>query len=359
MKTTLLFLFVSFSISIAIPGYSQIYDSGDYTGVISQLYFDRQPNPKSEAMGKGLVANSDGEFGSYYNPALTALGEGVNFNISHTFLDRKNVDYNYIGGGYSDKKIGGFSISKYSWGKGATPSSPENYHNAIHTLNYSRELGDGFYGGINLELVHLGYLSNSYYNSSYDQRSSDAVTVDVGFLKKIDLNKSESKNTVKIMQIGAAIYNLTGESIVNRSYEYSSLSLPVIFRLGASYNFKILESEGNLKSSPFQSFTHIEVETILNSKSSRAFKIGQEIIVSDFFILRGGMVSSRNTNFSYSDYREENSSDFTYGIGFKLGFNKFLKAQDPLTVILDYSGTPLTAYYNDFSIVSLKVNYIP
>ncbi len=170
-------------------------------------------------MGRGLVANYDSEFGSYYNPALTSLGSGVNFNLSHAFLYHRNTDYDYIGIGYADKKFGSFSISRYNWAIGVNESGSYSSHNSIHTLNYSRELAEGFYAGANIELVHMGYLLN--YSSlqvgsegTYDQKSSDAFTMDIGILKKFDESDASDKNILKTFQIGQQFIILQAQRLL-------------------------------------------------------------------------------------------------------------------------------------------------
>lgn len=358
MKTNLRWLLV-FSILFLFfkSSFAQNFQN-EYSGVLSQLYFERQPDPKSEAMARGMVANSNAEFGSYYNPALTSLGNGVNFNLSHTYQHKKNSDYDYIGISYNSIKTGGFSISKYNWAYLRTEGDNARFHNSIHTLNYSRDFGKDCYAGINLNLVHMGFVRQYMYfeESGYDQKSSNAFTVDFGFLKKLVLDSSPKSDQLKVLQFGAALYNVTGSVIQNKNADDYYETLPVILRLGMSYNLKLLDEGKKIESPEFQSFTHFEFESTLNGSDIPIFKLGQEFIISDVLILRGGLASS-GVEKSYSS--NSNDPSVTFGAGFKIGVNNFLKAADRTTFILDYAGTPPTSIRNDFYLFSLKINYIP
>ncbi len=353
MKSIRLFLSVFlllflFSSSVFSQNFAQ-----RYMGAISQLYFERQPDPKSEAMGKGLVANYDSEFGAYYNPALTSLGKGVSFNISHTSPDKRDTDYDYIGVSYAGAKFGSISISKYNWSTGKTRGGNAAFHNSIHTLNYSRNAGKEYYAGVNVNLVHLGFLRDyNYYGNSYIQKSSDAITMDIGFLKKINLGDASDVNRLSIFQTGVVLSNVTGAVIADNNTPDVYEALPIIFMAGMSYNIKFLS--GNKPD--FQSFTHIEYEQTLNDKESPVLKIGEEIILGDFIILRGGFITNGGGQTYSYNYFEPN---VTFGVGMKAAFNNFLNSAGKVTFLLDYAGTPPTSERHDFNILALKVNYIP
>jgi hypothetical protein len=313
-----------------------------------------QPDPKSEAMGRGLSANSEGDFGSYYNPALTSLIKGVNFNLSHTNLSRDNTDYNFISIAFDVKNIGSFSISKYNYAVDIDDGGDAAYHNSIHTLNYAREISKDFYGGINLNLVHMGFLrpySNVFeYVSSYE-KSSDAFTFDVGVLKKFQFENNESSEN--IFSMAAALYNPFGLGIRNKNInEDYKENLPVILRTGFSYNHIL--RKGKNSSKLFQSFTHIECEGVLNGDENPIVKIGEEFTIHDFLILRGGIASEGKY-----ENRSEAGIIVTYGAGVKAGLNKFLNKNDLFEITVDYAGTPPSSIYSIFNIFSVKINYIP
>lgn len=358
MKTNLLMLFASSTLFLFFnSSFAQNFQN-QYKGVLSQLYFERQPDPKSEAMGRGMSANSETDFGSYYNPALSSLGKGVNFHLSHTYQHKKNSDYDYIGISYNNVKTGGFSISKYNWAYGRTEGDNARFHNSIHTLNYSRDIGKDCYAGVNLNLVHMGFVRQYMFfeESGYDQKSSDAFSIDIGFLKKLVLESSSQNENLKVLQFGAAVYNVTGSVIRNKNTDDYYETLPIILRLGMSYNLKLLDEEIKAKSTEFQSFTHFELESILNGSDNPIFKLGQEFIISDLLILRGGLSTG---GVEKSHYINSNDPSVTFGAGFKIGVNNFLKSADRATFVLDCAGPSPTSIRDNFYLFSLKINYIP
>ncbi len=357
MKSLWIFLFVTFS-SLA---YSQgIHQTDLYQGLLSNLYISHQPSAKGEAMGRGLVANYDGEFGSYYNPALTSLGSGVSISKSHTFLYTNDVYYDYKSAGYSNKKTGSFSFSKNNWINTEPTMYKPQYDNSIYTINYSKEILQGFYGGLNFNIVRLGYRTNYDYSNrktTFTDNTSESFTLDIGVLKQFNLVKSSDGKTTRIFQAGASLFNLNKGRI---SYSDRSEQLPVIFRAGMGYLINFSDAEKNSElSSVFRSFTHFEYESTLNDDQISVIKIGEEIILGDFFILRGGFISSGRYEYANPISKPE----ITFGAGFKVQFNKIFKSSDSLIMILDYAGMPPTTSKsntaNVFILWGLSANYIP
>lgn len=326
-----------------------------YTGALSDIYFKMQPDPKSEAMGRGLSANVESDFGSYYNPALTGLTRGVKFNLSFTNFTRKNQDYNFISTSFEIKKVGSFSISKYNYSVSFNEDGVTNAHNSIHTLNYSREINKDFYAGINLNLIHLGFLNSHYYPFEYGttyEKSSDAFAFDIGILKKYEFKGDD--NSENTFSLAAAIYNPLGTSIKNKNYVNADISekLPVILRTSISFNHILRNGKNDTKL--LQSFTHFECEGILNGDEPPVIKVGEELTIHDLVILRGGIATAGN-------YGIRTLSDLivTYGVGIKAGFNKFFNQNDRIELGIDYAGTPPSFTINYLNIFSLKINYIP
>ena len=367
MKTITLAIFV-FSVLFPSLSFSQSQSENSYNGALYELYFNRQPNAKAEAMGKGLVTNTEADFGSYYNPALTSLGNGIVLNISKTFLPRDETAYGYIGVGYSDSKLGSFSISRYNYGRGITEGRGDKYHNSIHTLNYSREISKGFYAGANVELVHMGYLGSRYsdlqlgspvfyYGDNF--KSSDAFTLDLGILRRVEFGNPQSKAS-NIFQVGAAIYNVTGSQIENKNYKDLNEVLPVIFRAGISLINNFF-TDTKKTSSDFQMFTVIEFESVLNAQDVNTLKFGEQVIIGDFFILRGGVTFRQKeiNNDSYYTYTK-NRAEFNLGAGLKLPLNKIVKSDVPLNLVVDFTPSlPETKTNKSFTNLSLSFNYTP
>ncbi len=117
-----------------------------------------------------------------------------------------------------------------------------------------------------------------------------------------------------------------------------------------------MDNKKQFYSSAIESFTHFEFENNLNGKVNPEIKIGEELIIADFLILRSGIVSD-----GYSASGRDTDLQVTFGAGLKIGLNKFFKTEKNINLILDYAGTPPTTdnSNNHFDILSLKVNYTP
>ncbi len=77
MKILFFMLFSLFQVSIA---FSQTYQ--DFFA--QEIFFDRLPSAKTEAMGKILSVNNDSYFVSQSNPANLANSKGVSVFYSHS-----------------------------------------------------------------------------------------------------------------------------------------------------------------------------------------------------------------------------------------------------------------------------------
>ncbi len=200
-----LLLFISLFCNIS---FSQETATPDYSGILSELYLYRQPSAKAEAMGRAMVANTNGDFGSYYNPALTSLSSGLILNASYSspyYLADKS-SFNYFGIGYTDKKIGSFSLSRYHWTLGEKiiitnetgaeiGESEGDLTSSLYTLNYSREIIRDFYAGVNLGIANMNFPETGNEPSS----SGNAFTLDLGLLKKFEILSPSNKNLLLII----------------------------------------------------------------------------------------------------------------------------------------------------------------
>jgi hypothetical protein len=232
------------------------------------------------------------------------------------------------------------------------------YNNTIRTLNYSKEIINELFAGLNVNFVHLEFIDNVYVPNHGKQKSSDAVTIDFGILKNFVIDNSSNKSTVKIFRLGASIYNIGNTEIADNNHSNKSELLPVIFRAGMSFDINFMNRKQSSVSSDVQSFSHVEYEDILNDNADfPVVKFGEELTIADFLILRAGVISSR----SYPSKVDAFKSEFTFGAGFKANFNKLFKSSDRAGFILDYAATqPTTKILEEgFLLWSLKINYIP
>ncbi|MBN8572004.1 MAG: hypothetical protein J0M18_20475, partial [Ignavibacteria bacterium] len=343
----------------------------------SDLYLNRQPSPKAEAMGNGLVANSDGDFGSFYNPALTSLTIGTNFNSSYSEPKTGKSSFNFIGLSYTNEKSGSFGISRYYWGK--DDKTYRDYgvngkvYNAIYRINYSREVVKDFFAGINAGVYHISYYPDAFIGirvgTEYEYSvHDDGVTLDFGLLKKFTFENNLNKNLSQILQLGSSIYNLTGSKVHYVNADPVEEPLPVIFRIGGSYSLKINDGEIKTSKEMISSFTHVEFEKVLNSDYDAVYKIGEEILLYEIIALRAGYyytkIRDEIGDSYYWDIMPKSQSDFTLGVGFQIPINKIFKFTAPLTLKIDYASmepgyTRYPSSLDKFFTLALNINYSP
>lgn len=359
------FLFIS---NLSAQNYFQ---SDKYSGTLAELYLHRQPSAKAEAMGMGSVANNDADFGSYYNPALTSLSNGVTVNTSFSnpyYLATKSK-FNYFGASYSDKKLGSFGLSRYFWTlgediiitneMGVETGTLDSYNFSLYSLNYSREIINDFFAGVNLGIAHIHFPVPP--SEAFEFK--DAFTIDIGLLKKVTLD-NPSKNVKHSVSFGASVINISGSKI-KATYEGTTEDnlLPIVIRAGGNYNIKIkgnsLIPGGNL----FESLTHVEYRNVTNSDYYKTFSIGEEFTLSDIFILRLGYFSQ--TVEQETIYNVGSQSKFTYGAGVKLPLNKIFKMNNTLNLGIDYVNMTPPSFsktytdWDNFQTLGVSLKWIP
>jgi len=337
MKTVwLIFIFALSGVSYSQEGYeTPIFEPNIYEGVLSNLFVNHQPSARAEAMGRGLVANNNGDFGGYYNPALTSLSKGFNFNYSYSQSDKEKPSLNYYCLSYSDENIGSIGIIAYYFSKpqsgfNHTDLSEKGNYDAIYTVNYSREIIKDYFAGVNLGVYHY---SNHYYTWFGNERLilQDGVTLDLGLLKKFEIETEDNKQT---FQIGTSIYNIANSKVT--FYDYYKNSLPVTFRIGASHKLNIENGNHIGVPYPLEIFTNIEYEKIVNSEFHATFRMGEELSLWKILHLRAGYFYST----VHDGYRED-ESEFTCGAGLSIPLSKLLKMKNKLDLKIDYVRTDI------------------
>lgn len=373
MKSIWLLLFALLTSQL----YSQeTYENNMYSGTLATLFVYHTPSAKAEAMGRGQVANNNGDYGVYYNPALTSLSNGVKFNYSYTEVGRAKPSLHYYEVSYSNKKLGSIGLSAYHYSKDQQniyafkDKYNGGYYDAVYNLNYSREVYKGFYAGMNFGVFHY---SNYIYSITGFPESAidDGVTIDLGLLKKFEIFSSSQK---QFLQFGTALYNITNSktSRTSRSYNINFVnSLPVLFRIGASHQIQFKDKDALGESDLFSLFTHFEYEKIINSSFDAVFKIGEEISVKDIFYLRAGYYYSEVGDNSYQGGYH---SELTAGVGVNIPMSKIFNFKNPLNLKIDVSsiGPPKEPkhYYSNLAsgdfftnnnnlTLGLSINYIP
>lgn len=332
----------------------------------SGIYLTLQPSAKAEAMGKGLVANQTYDFGTFYNPASTSLSEGLilNASISNKYSG-ENAKFNYQGASYNFKKAGSGAISRYYLGSG-----PDNNYNidgdifnfTLYTLNYSREVLNDFFVGVNLNLItsHTPEFNSFFYGISSAKNTSTG-SFDLGILNRIVLKKPAAGNTSQAVMLGASFANVSGSSI---KVFGSKRKLPRIFKAGASYDIKLFKNNLIKNTNAIGLFAHIEFEKEMEFDRADILKAGNEITLFDILSLRTGVY--------YIDKSSSRSGDvyFTYGAGLNLPVNNFTDGKLPFKLNIDYvnlkhlekdSDFYIQDYYNyeNFNVVSMKLSWLP
>ncbi len=348
------------------------YDNNIYRGILSDLYLNHQPYAKSEAMARGLVANSNGSFGSYYNPSLTSLNEGISFDYSYSQADAKKPSLNYYQLSYSKKKLGSIGVSAYYFSKapesiyGFEEHKRGSYYDALYTINYSREVIKDMYAGINVGVYHFHHFYYQFFGMGYPGNFAihDGLTLDLGLLKKFTIEAADVKHT---FQLGAAAYNITDSRVEsNDDYAIYTEPLPIIVRAGVSYQFKAYNAGSEIDA--FETFTHFEFEKTVNSVYPGVFKIGQEVSFADIFFFRGGILYRKKPESDYSYYfgftKQKYEPEFTAGFGVSIPIHKIFDIRNTLNLKVDYSTVDegninLYEYYYDndkYNVFSIGLN---
>jgi len=294
---------------------------------MKEFYLDRSPSAKAIAMGWGLVAYPEYEFSSWYNPATVGLSEPITANFSYVDAGRHKYFYD-MEASYNSGKFGAFGISKIFLKSGSGSGIPEDCSSWIYdlyTLNYAYQPFKNFFAGINLNLLSIDNIKTS---------TKTIYPIDLGILKIFEF--PDSKHTSQKLTLGSSIYNIMNLK-VEKYYTKESDPLPVILRLGTSYNFlhKTKIKIGEMKLINF--IGQIEIEKLLNSGYYTTYKAGAEITFADALSLRFGYFD-RDISPGY-DY-VVNQHQFTYGAGVKIPFTFLSDELIPFSIRFDYSYCP-------------------
>ncbi|MBS1492519.1 MAG: hypothetical protein JST55_03350 [Bacteroidetes bacterium] len=382
MKTLCLLSLILFS-SLA---YSQSdSDIPKYNGAMDELYLNRQPSARVDAMGKASAVSMTGDFGSYYNPALTSMSKGITANASFSspYYFDETIKLNYLELGYSDKKIGSISFSRYFLNVGEynykdrrfySYTRPATY-NSIYRLNYSREIVKNFYAGVNFGASHMGFdiIPVPFQVGNEKPKSTaavDAFTLDFGLLKKFEFEPTKVNKSLHSIIIGASIYNINKPAITNYRTKAETYSLPQILRLGACYNVKLGPKQSSKDAYVIQSTTNIEYENVVNSEYDVIYKFGEELLIADFFSIRTGYFNtSVNDNQYESGYtnskNDETQFDFSFGLGLKIPLSEMFNMKNSLVLKFDFAhlSTPVRGNASPdgeaYTTYAFNLNYIP
>ncbi|MBS1492518.1 MAG: hypothetical protein JST55_03345 [Bacteroidetes bacterium] len=347
--------------------YSQ---SDKYDGYLEELFLARQPSARAEAMGRGHVADNQNDFGSFYNPALSGLSEGLNINTSFSgrYYNSRQSFFNYFGATYKLNKIGSIGLSRYHFDFNEEYSVSTIYKPYIYTLNFSREMVKDFYAGVNINLVED---NNPRFPVREFNNKGLVPTFDFGVLKNFEIHAVQNKFESHKFKLGLSVNNFTNSKYVYSDLDFTyNVYLPVIFRIGGSYDF--IQKGDRLKKNgeEFSFLGYFEFEKILNIAKYYTYKAGCEFCIYDILFFRMGYVS-RNAGFTNSilSYYLSKFTQFTYGAGVKIPLDLIFKMKTPLLIKVDYvnlrqpgrdnGGLNTEVPYPNFNTIGINLNWVP
>ena len=323
-------------------GFSQSYEGAFY-----EMFFGIQPSARAEAMGRSIVSIPGDANSYYYNPAGSAALNGMNINGSGT----EQAQYNLYSkattafGGASWKfgktvtlglsfdifNTGEYDLS-YIANSGDTVSGKFNTQVQNYRLTVASEVYKNLFAGLNLNIFvpdkNFGYLPFENGNEN-----DPVMYFDLGLLKSYNFG---SKDKMQDLNFGASVINLN-----SAGYYYSDRvnkgKLPLIFRIGSSYNI--------LLNKTFNFLFNTEYEDVINSKYYEGIHTGFEFSLRPFLYLRAGYFLQDVPGTGMSGH-------FTYGAGINPLFLGYLAGMESghkikFQLIFDYSRVTLTSILKD------------
>jgi hypothetical protein len=325
----------------------------------SSLYYARQPSAKAEAMGKGLVANINNDFGSYYNPASTSLSKGLTAfgSYSEGYFFNYDAKYNYVGLSYNFDKIGSFGLSRYYAGSGTDYIfyNGNDVNFKLYTLNYSREIFKNFFAGANLNIVTAQtiYVTEANPNGTIEKA---AFTFDIGLLKKFQFESTILDRSEQIILAATIINPASARVQVYNMYK----DIPVIARMGIGHNLKIFRNTLVKNTNVLNMFSQIELEKKFNSGALDLIKAATDVTLYDIVSLRGGFYHK------LAHKADDAQTELTYGVGLNIPVDKFSDGKYPFKVNIDYVNLAPQSFYDNYSynnlnynLFSLKLTWLP
>lgn len=341
--------------------------SQTYSGTLQELFFGWQPSARAEAMGRSFASVPDDALSYYYNPAGLASLEGLNISGSfagpYYLLD--TAKYNYFSASYKIKKYGtvGFSRDYFTYGYdvivtdefGNITGKYEPYV-TNYRLTLSSEVIKDLLIGVNLNLLQGRYGSEV---SVGNERSnnSDVFYIDLGVLKSFNIQSGKLNHK---FNIGTSLINLNSASYGNEASQGDKL--PVILRLGASYDLSVNDKSIIKKLNSYNVLVNAEYEDLLNSKYYGGFHSGLEFTFLELLSLRGGYYTMEIDDNCINC--KDKLSEFTYGFGVNVPVRQLSDSKIPLEVKFDYINLKQPSHitnkddWNNFHVYTIRVNWI-
>lgn len=362
MKRTITILAVLLFTGIFCDSFSQTYN-----GTLQELFFGWQPGARAEAMGRSFASVPGDALSYYYNPAGMATLEGLNLSGSFAgpFYTLDTAKYNYFSASYKIKKYGtaGFSRDYFTYGYDVIVT--DEFGNITgkyepHVTNYrltlSSEVFKDLFVGVNLNLLQERYGSDL---SVGNERSGNdnVFYADLGVIKMFNI---QSKKLNHKFNIGSSIINLNSAKYGSEASQGDRL--PVIFRIGASYDLLVNDKSIIKKLNSYNVLVVAEYEDLFNSKYYGGFHSGLEFTLLEMLSLRGGYYSRKITD-NCANCKDK-LSEFTYGFGVNVPVRQLSDSNIPLEVKFDYINLKQPSQittkddWNNFHVYTIRVNWI-
>ena len=326
--------------------------SQNYNGSSQELFFGWQASARAEAMGRGLSAVTGDALSFYYNPAGLASAEGLNLfgSFAGPYYTLDTADYNYFGASYKIKKYGAVGFSRDYFTYGYDVIKTDEFGNITgtyepHYTNYrltlSSEVIKDLFVGLNMNLFQPRLSDNEFtVGNETGSGNSDVFYVDLGVIKSLNI---KSKKLQHNFNFATSMINLNFAEV--KMVDASQADpLPVIFRLGASYNLLIEDMSIISKLRSYNILLNLEYEDLFNSKYYGGFHSGLEFTFLEMLSLRGGYYTQK---IQECENCKDNLSEFTYGFGVNVPVNQLSKGKVPLEVKFDYVNLKQPSQIND------------
>lgn len=257
------------------------------------------PGARPVALGGAYTALSDDLSALYFNPAGLVQMNTTGFSFTHnSWLSDINIEY--IAGKYKLGSFGhiasGLNITTMGELEGydifGNPTEKFTASSKILYITYAKSIISKISAGVNFK----------YLNDNIEDRSSNAITADVGLL----INDIPLKN----LNLGFSLSNIFGSMKFTNTEE----KLPLIARAGICYT--------PLDINHFKTTGLFDIEIIRND--GIIYHFGSESIIKEIIAFRVG----------YRYCSKKLLGNFSVGTGFKYNFTNF-------GVSLDYAFTPI------------------
>lgn len=309
----------------------------DY-GFLSEYFFGRKPNVKSQAMGGCYPGFESDPSIVYYNPAGLQLKRKEvvfqsSFSSPYYILDNSKFMFSGFAYGVDDKLSLALTFNHFNYGDIAFTDGDNNVigyfkpmrHNFGASLNYKLPLG-----------FSLGLNGNYFLVSEKIIPDSYTLMGDAGLEKKIVVSKTKSQ--IHAIFIAVSMFNFSKSSISYESLYSKSTSkgeLPQTFNISSAYNFELINDKDSSGLKSHRVIFSSEFEDVLNSKYKTSVRFGLEYVFYKIIALRAGWFNTSEYDYGFAEINKSSREEFTHGFGLILPLELLTKNKYPLSLKLD------------------------